>query len=59
MIGSAEGRDAGAEIFSGVPQTYCDDESSRNLVKMQIPLLSLGSEAGSEVLHVYSAPTCC
>lgn len=33
VIGSAEGRDAGAEISSGAPQTYCDDSHLGILLK--------------------------
>lgn len=35
-----------------LPSTDCDYESSRKFAKMQIPLLSLGSEVGPEALHV-------
>lgn len=52
VVGSLDGRDASAEISSGAPPNDCDYESPRKLAKMQIPLLSLGSEVGPEALHV-------
>lgn len=48
----SKGKDARAEISSSAPQTYCDYELPGNLVRMQIPILNLGSEEGTEVLHV-------